>query len=441
MLTALGLLAVLGLILLNGYFVAAEFAYVAVRRGRLEELAEEGDRRAATALRVLERLSFMLSGAQLGITVTSLVVGFIADRTLGRAIQPLLALFGLPEQASLGVAIAVGFVIATGTQMVIGELAPKNLAIARPEAFSLGLARSTWLFMRIAGPIIRFFDNASNALLRRLGIEPVEELTAGVSPEELGHIIEESGRQGALSEPQAALLSRALAFRELRAADAMVPRPQVQWIAADATCDELRQLAVATGFSRFPVVGDGLDDVVGVVQAKAIFQVSPAERSRTRVRSLAHRAVAVPESALLGPLLADLRDAQTQLALVVDEHGGTAGSITLEDIVEELVGTIQDEHDPAEPVVRDLGDGSFLVPGSWRLDETERATGLTLPDGDYDTLSGLVMDRLGRVPAAGDVVETPTATVHVEELAGMAVGAVRLVPCEPGEDEDEEGGR
>ena len=421
-----GLAAIVALILANGYFVAAEFAFVAARRTRLEELAASGDRRAAVALQVSHRLSFMLSGAQLGITATSLVVGYVAEPVLGAALLPLLAAAGVPEAATRGVAFTAGFALATAGQMVFGELGPKNLAIAAPERFALLLARGTWWYTRLAGPLIRLFDGSANRLLRALGIEPVEELAGAVSPEDLEQIIGESQRGGALDPGKAALLSRSLEFRTLRAQAVMVPRPQVTWLPADASCAELRRLTLETGHSRFPVVGDGLDDVKGVVGVQDLLGVPAAARARTPVRTLLRPALAVPESVSLSRLLADLREAGTQLAVVVDEHGGTAGIVTLEDIVEELVGSIEDEYDPAEPGVQRRADGVFVVPGSWRLDEVARDTGITLPAGDYDTLGGLVMARLGRVPATGDRLDVAGARLRVEAMDGHAVGRVAL---------------
>lgn len=427
MTTALGLLAVLGLILANGYFVAAEFAFVATRRGRLEELQNDGSARAGRALAVLKRLSFMLSGAQLGITVTSLVVGFIAEPALTPALAPLLRILGVPQAAVTGVAITVGFVLVTAVQMVFGELAPKNLAIAEPDRFALLLARSVNAYTRLASPLIKLFDNSANALLRLAGIEPAEELSGAVSAEELEYIIGQSSSGGELRQATASLLRRALDFRRLRASDAMVPRGQVESIGADATGEDLRRLTTESGHSRFPVTGDeGLDDVVGVVQAQDLLRLPHDKRDTTRVRSLLKPALAVPESTPLGPLLGDMRRTHTQLAVVVDEYGGTAGIVTLEDIVEELVGNIQDEHDPAEPVVRRQPDGSFLVPGGWRLDEVARDTGLELPEGDYESLGGFIMERLGRVAVEGDVVTAPDVTVRVESVDGLAVATARL---------------
>lgn len=428
--TALGVLAIMALIIANGYFVAAEFAFTAARRTRLEALAREGDRKAARALAVQRRLSFVLSGAQLGITATSLVVGIIAEPVFTALLEPMLLPLGLSETMVRTTAITVGFVIATGTQMVLGELAPKNLAIAKPEPLARALAGSTALYTHLAGPVIRLFDASSNRLLRAVGIEPAEELPAGVSAEELSVIIAESRSQGVLPQAQAALLGRALGFRELRASDAMVPRPQVTTITATATCDDLRAVAVGTGHSRFPVVGSSLDDVIGVVEAKDVLGVPVSERSRRRIQDVIRPILAVPESAPLRQLLADLREAHTHLALVVDEHGGMAGIVTLEDIVEELVGEIRDEYDPAEPAVRRSG-GGFLVPGWWRLDEIERDTGITLPKGDYDTVAGLLLAQLGRVPEIGEGIQVNGVYLRVEAMDGLAVSLVLLGIVEP----------
>jgi CBS domain containing-hemolysin-like protein len=426
MTVVLGLLAVVGLIFANGYFVAAEFAFVAARRTRLEELASKGDRKAARAVAVQRRLSFVLSGAQLGITVTSLIVGFIAPPVFTATFAPLLRPLGLGEEVIASIAITVGLVIATTLQMVLGELGPKNLAIAKPVATARALANGTALYTRLAGPVIRLFDESSNKLLRAVGIEPAEELPAGVSVEELEVIIDESESKGTLAQEQAALLGRVLEFRTLRAAEAMVPRPQIVGIPRTATCEELRVLAVATGQSRFPVLGDSLDEVLGMVQAKDVLGVPIDRRADTGIAELVRPILAVPESAPLGRLLSSLREARSQLALVVDEYGSTAGIVTLEDIVEEIVGEIRDEHDPSdEPGVRRVA-GGFLVPGAWRRDETERDTGIALPQGEYETVAGLVLALLGRVPEVGSVVSVEGAQLRVESMDGLAVHSVFL---------------
>jgi CBS domain containing-hemolysin-like protein len=424
---ALGLLAVVALIIANGYFVTAEFAFTTARRTRLEELAESGDRKAARAIAVQRRPSFVLSGAQLGITATSLIVGFIAEPVFAAALTPLLRPLGLGPAMVTSIALTIGLVVSIAAQMVIGELAPKNLAIARPEVLARALARSTAAYTRLAGPVIRLFDGSSNRLLRAVGIEPAEELPVGVSADELSVIITESRSQGALPQAQAVLLGRALSFRSLRAADAMVPHSQVVAIPATATCEDLRALAVATGHSRFPVTGANLDDVLGVAQAKDVLSIPVDQRASTPVRALVRPVLAVPESESLRRLLSSLREAHSQLALVVDEHGGTAGIVTLEDIIEEIVGEIRDEYDPAEPTVRRSSEG-FLVPGSWRLDETARDTGVALPPGDYDTVAGLLLAELGRMPEVGEELTVPGASLRIEAMDGFAVRWVMLIP-------------
>jgi len=423
-----GAIAFVILVLATAYFVATEFSFVATPRHRIEERAREGDRRAAHALGIQRRLSFMLSGAQLGITVASLLLGVIVEPTLARAVRPVLLDLGMSPLAAQGVAVAAALLLATAIAMIFGELAPKNLAIGRPEQVALSLARPTALLLRLAGPAIGLFDNTSNALLRRIGVEPADELDHAVTAEELEVIIAESGRAGSLTATQTGLLQRVLDFRALRAAEVLVPRPSVITLPVTATCAQLAELARTSGLSRFPVIGDDLDDVRGVVVAKDVLGVPHERRSSVPVVGMLTPPLAVPESALLSPLLSDLRAAHSQLALVVDEHGGVTGIVTLEDIVEELVGDIRDEYDRALPAVRALRDGSFLVPGTWRLDECERDTGVALPDGTYETLSGLMMAHLGRVPRIGDLVETPVATLHVEALNGYAVRSLRIRP-------------
>lgn len=426
MVTFLGLVALVALIAANGYFVAAEFSFVSARRGRLQERAEGGDRPSTRAVEVHRRLSFMLSGAQLGITVTSLVVGFIAEPTLGQALEPVLGAVGVPEGAQPGVAVSVGFFLATAAQMIVGELAPKNLAIARAEPVARRLAGSILVFMRVGSPLIRFFDEAANRLLRAVGVQPVEELAAGVSVEELDLIVEESAQRGELTTRQAALLERALDFGDLHASSVMVPWNQVVSIAETATGEDLRA-TTAGGHSRFPVVADD-GTVTGMVQAMDLLEVPAGEMATATVAGITRPALALPETTGLRVVLERLRREPTETALVVDEYGAPAGMLTLEDLVEELVGDIADEHDPDQPAARRDEDGNWLVPGAWRLDEIERATDITLPEGNYDTVAGLALDRLQRLAEPDDVVETPGAIVEILAVDGWTITSVRLRP-------------
>lgn len=425
MLTALGLFGVVALIAANGYFVAVEFAFVAARRSRFVEQAEAGDKRAKRAIDVQRRLSFMLSGAQLGITATTLVLGFIAEPAIASVIEPTLTAVGVPESVSFGISLALALVLATMAQMVFGELAPKNLAIAKPESVARSLASSAWLFLRLAGPVIRLFDGAANRLLRLIGVEPVEELRGAVSTEELDLIVDSSAESGHLTEGQAALLVRAIDFGELEASDAMVPWNRVVTIDADSSAAHLRDL-MASRHSRFPVV-DSEGVVHGIVHAKDLLGVDRSDYETTPVSSLCHEILAVPEAAGLNVVLAELRSRATEMAIVIDEYGGPAGVVTLEDIVEELVGEIEDEYDPSKPgEYVETAPGVWSVAASSRPDEIERITGFDLPDGEYDTVAGLVLDRLERIPVAGEAFTVDGIRIEVLDVDGFAIGRLEL---------------
>lgn len=432
-----GLAAVVLLIAANGYFVAAEFAFVAARRSRLAEAHGNGDELAGRALGVLQRLSFMLSGAQLGITVTSLLVGFIAEPTIGKALQPVVGWLGVPDNAQAGVALSVGFVIATGAQMVFGELAPKNLAIAKPEPVARRLARSTALFLRVAGPLIHIFDSAATRLLGVFGIEAVEELSGSVNADELPHIVDASSAAGSLSTSQAELMMRALEFHHRDAREVMVPWNRVVTIPVGATGSDLQGLLSTTRHMRFPVA-DEWDEVVGMVHAKDLLGIPADRRADITVTDLSRPVLAIPETAGLHRVLAELRSSASPMAIVVDEHGGTAGVLTIEDLLEELVGDIEDEFDAIEPPSTvALEPNHWLVSGDQRLHEIERDTDLVLPEGPYDTVAGLVMDRLGRIPVVGDRVQLAGVELRVVAMDVRRVVTVEL-QIHPRDDADGE---
>lgn len=398
----LGLLAVFVLTAGTGYFVAQEFAYVSADRLALAREAEAGDRRAARALTVLERLSFMLSGAQLGITVTGLVVGFIAEPSVSALLKPALTGIGIPEGAVGGISVVLAFVLATVVQMVLGELAPKNLAIAVPERLAKSLAASTLGYLKVVGPLVRIFDGAANRLLRKVGIEPVEELHHGATLEELGHLIGESHERGELPRETAELIDHALEFSERTLDEVMVPRVDAVFVRKDATAAEAVDLIAKHGHSTYPVLGDHPDDVPGVVGVRELMRLPAATLATTTAGALARRPLLLPDTLPLPDAVEQMRERDDEFAVVLDEHGGVAGIVTYEDIAEELVGDIADESDTViEVAVRDgLG---WLVDAGRRLDEVADATGVELPEeDDYDTVAGLIVDRLGRFPAIGD---------------------------------------
>ncbi|MFG3419096.1 hemolysin family protein [Micromonospora sp. NPDC048063] len=439
MLIVVGLLFIIVLTAATGYFVAQEFGYVAVDRGRLKQLADDGDKAAARALEVTGRLSFMLSGAQLGITVTALLVGYVAEPFLGAGLAELLGVAGVSTAVSLPLSVALALVIATVVQMVLGELAPKNLAIARAEPLAKALSRSTLMYLKVAGPLIKLFDRAAVRLLRRVGIEPIEELPSGATPEDLEQIIAESRQEGHLTAEMSTLLDRGLDFRELTAGEAMVPRVDVHTVRAHEPVSRVVEL-LDTGKSRFPVRGaEGVDDLIGVIGIADVLGVPPERRATTPVSAVAGPPLLVPETLPLPTVLDRLRSGHRQLACVVDEYGGFAGVITLEDIAEELVGPIRDEDDPPERAPARQEDGSWVVPARWRIDEVADSTGIELPEApEYDTLSGLVMRELGRVPEVGDRLEIslladgedgavePRALVEVLAVDRHVADSVRL---------------
>ncbi|MGH3678833.1 MAG: hemolysin family protein [Natronosporangium sp.] len=430
MLILVGLALIIGLTLATGYFVAQEFAYVAADRSRLAHQASEGDPAARRALRVTERLSFTLSGAQLGITVTVLLIGYLAEPYLGQGLVQLLSGDGtrIPETASLSIALILTLLFSTAVQMIIGELAPKNLAIARSNRMARALSTSTLAYRAVTAPVVRLFDSASNRLLRLVGIEPVEELPEGATAEDLEQIIAEAQAQGHLDAETSRLLERGLDFRGHTAAEAMMPRVSVTTVSADQPLTEVVALLDRSGHSRFPVLGpEGVDDIVGVVGVFDVLGVPPDRRAITTAGAVAVPPLLLPAALPLPVVLDRLRRGHRQLACVVDEYGGLAGIITLEDVAEELVGPISDEADPPEPVAARQRDGTWLVPATLRIDEVADATGVELPTSEhYDTLSGLVLRRLGRMARVGDEVEVVGVALRVVAVHRQVPKTVRV---------------
>ncbi|MXP21652.1 DUF21 domain-containing protein [Gordonia sp. HNM0687] len=413
MVTVLGILAgilvVFLITALTGYFVAQEFGFMAVDRSRLQARAEAGDAAAARALTVTRRTSFMLSGAQLGITVTGLLVGYVAEPLIGSGVGDLLGDIGVPVAlgVTIGTVIAIGF--STVVQMVFGELFPKNLAIARPEPVARWLARSTTVYLAVFGWLITLFDTASNLLLRALRIEPVHDVEHSATPRDLEHIVAESRDAGELPAELSAMLDRVLDFPTRTAEHAMIPRTRVDVLRATDPAATVLE-AMSAGHTRYPVVDDRAD-VAGVVHLHDVLVWSDGDTadSTTTAADLARPAVIVPVSLPLPEVLAQIDDAHDELAVVIDEYGGFAGVVTVEDIAEELVGEIDDEHDPdvARPIAR-VEDG-WRIRGDAHLDEVSRVVGRDLPEGDHETVAGLVIAEFGGLPAVGDVIEVDLA--------------------------------
>ncbi|MDS1269158.1 hemolysin family protein [Lipingzhangella sp. LS1_29] len=433
----LGILVVVLIIAANGYFVAQEFGYMAVDRSRLKARAAAGDVSSSRALRVTARTSFMLSGAQLGITVTGLLAGYVAEPMIGSGIADLLSLATdrVPATVGLTLGTLVALILATVLQMVFGELFPKNLAIARPEPIARRLALSTGIYLRVFGPVIWLFDQAAILLLRAVRIQPVEDVQHAATPRDLERIVAESRQSGTLPAELSTLLDRTLEFHDRTAAHAMIPRPQVVTVESTDGVSRVVEL-MASGHSRFPVVGSDVDDVVGVVCLRDVLALTSADTETTSVSELVRPALRVPASLPLPGVLVQLRASGEEFACVVDEYGGLAGVITTEDVAEELVGEIADEHDPTDEVTaRATGAGTWLVPGAIHVDEVERLISQDLPPGDYETIGGLVIAELRRLPEPGDrvTVELPVEVPSEGEprrVLTLTVGEIdRHVPA------------
>jgi CBS domain containing-hemolysin-like protein len=414
----------------NSFFVAAEFSLVTVDRAAIEQQAQAGDRTARTVRRALRELSFQLSGAQLGITLAALLTGYLAEPALSRLLHPLLG-----DHRTLTYAGAL--IIATLFSMLFGELVPKNAALARPMPLARATARPQRAFSKVFGWLIRALNGSANFVVRRFGVEPQEELASARSPEELGLLAAISARAGALPEDTAMLLQRTIRFGDKRAAEAMTPRVDVVALPAGISVADLLVSARDTGHSRFPIYETTVDVITGVVDVIAGLGVPPARRESTTVATIAREPVFVPESLDLDGVLAQLQAAGAELAVVVDEYGGTDGVVTVEDLAEELVGEIADEYD-REPAAFEItapsGDRSVLVEGVLREDELAEATGFRLPEGPYETLAGFLMARLGHIPVVGETVEEHGWEFTVVEVDRRRVEQVRVTMPEPADD-------
>ncbi|WP_131105258.1 hemolysin family protein [Ornithinimicrobium sufpigmenti] len=417
----LGVLVVLAITAATGYFVAQEFAYMAVDRSRLSARAEAGDPVAARALAVTKRTSFMLSGAQLGITVTGLLVGYVAEPLIGSAFGQMLGGVGVPAGVGVAIGTVLALLFATVVQMVFGELFPKNLAIARPEPLARGLSRTTIIYLKVFGWLIWIFDQSSNLLLKALGIEPVHDVEHSATARDLEHIVADSRDSGDLPDELSDLLDRILDFPTRDVGHAMIPRSRVDTVRETDSLTHVRSL-MATGHSRYPVLSADGEDVVGMVEIHEVMaaaKTAGADGADVTVADLQRPALVLPESMTLPNATRELAEFQNQMACVIDEYGGFTGILTLEDLAEEIVGEITDEHDQHPDVVPDDDDGVWVMGGDVHVDEIERALNHDLPRGDYETIAGLVITEHGDLPEPGlrlsvELPPDPADLVHDE---------------------------
>ena len=408
----IGLLLILG----TGFFVAVEFSLVALEAATVQQAKDSGDKAADAVLRCLKTLSTQLSSCQIGITITTLLTGYTLDAAIKALTTGTIGSLGLPSGLTDVLTLVLAMLIATLLSMVMGELLPKGLAIADPYNVARRLAPFQLNFTRIISPLVRIMNGSANWILGRFGMEAKEELSAARTPDELSSMVRRSAKEGTLDSAVARFLDRTLRFSELTASEVMTPRGQVSMLEDTAPVSDIIELARSTGHSRFPLYKGDHDNIVGVVHVK---------------KALAEDVLQVPETLHLDALLTQLRQGALQLAVVLDEHGGTAGIATLEDLVEEIVGEVSDEHDRGrtERPLR-YGNGDWVFSGLRRPDEINALIpGLEVEESpEYETVGGFMMDRLGRIPEIGDTVPVTGGTLRVDALEGRRVDRIRFTP-------------
>jgi CBS domain containing-hemolysin-like protein len=413
------------LLIANGFFVAAEFAFTASRAEVVEEMK---GRAARAATKAMTQLSQTLAGAQVGITLATLLLGFVAEPSVAQLLETLFGWVPISDRLLHTIALVVALLIVVFLHMVIGEMAPKNIAIATPERLALLLAVPFQAFMTVFRPLIVVLNGVANLVLRLFGVEPRDELETTRTAEDLAQVIAAGRQEGVIEEFAHKLLSGAILFSERDASEVMVPRPDIVALPLTATPADVERVVIEEGFSRIPMYGEDIDDIVGFVHAKDLLTIADDAYDSPIASVLIRPLMVVPESAPVRPLLAEMQRSGRHLALIVDEHGGTGGLLTLEDITEELVGEIRDEYDEDESAVRKIGEARwFYVSGSARPHQLKSIIGIDLPEGEYETIGGFVMDRLGRVPRRGDRIQYGEWTLRVRRMDGRRVKEVELL--------------
>lgn len=412
----------------TGLFVASEFSMVNLERSDLEARRERGEKGLNRTIRALQRTSTHLSGAQLGITLTTMLTGFLAEPALTSLMQPSLENLGFTQTATHAIAFALALVLATLFSTLLGELVPKKLALSIPLQVNKFVVIFQLSFTFLFSWIIRGLNVVGNAVVRAFGIEPKEELSSSRTAEELMSLVRRSASLGSLDAHTATLLTKTLALSQLNAADVMMPRPRVSIISVDSSVADLVNLSIKTGHSRFPVVEGSSDDVIGIAHVKQAASIPREKRAGVKVSAIMVDALRVPETMSLEKLMVELRAKGLQMAIVADEYGGTAGIATLEDLIEELVGELGDEHDRAKPGVTRGANSSVLFPGMIRPDELLEMAIKVPADGAYETVAGYIMAQLGRIPAVGDEVTIDGGSLRVERMDGRRVDRVRFKP-------------
>ncbi|SDK58795.1 Hemolysin, contains CBS domains [Glycomyces sambucus] len=423
-----GILAGVVLTIGTGLFVASEFALVNLDRPELERRQERGEKGLGPTIKALKVTSTHLSGAQLGITLTTLLAGYTFEPAISSLLREPLLGVGVADSAVGAIGAVVSIVVATLFSMILGELAPKNFALAVPLATAKLVVPFQIGFTYVFKPVIALFNGTANRTIRAMGIEPKEELSGARSAEELSFLIRRSATEGALDRDEATMLHRTLTFSNHTAGEVMTPRVNAVTLERTATAADVVAEAARTGHSRFPVLGEDVDDVIGVAHVKTAYAVAADRRGAVPVTEVMSAPLKVPETAGVGSLLGRLRGRGFQIAVVVDEYGGTAGIVTLEDLVEELLGEVHDEHDRRQSLVVKHPD-SIVLSGALRPDELWERAGVRIPEGeDYETVAGYVLDRLERIPALGEEIRLDRGLLRVDRLTGSRIDRFRYLP-------------
>ncbi len=434
LLLAVGLALIFG----TGLFVASEFSLINLERIELEARREDGEKGLDLPIAALIKTSTHLSAAQLGITLTTLLTGFVAEPSLSRLLSPWLSTFGLEEGAISAIALVLAMTIATIFSFLIGELVPKNMALSEPLKVLKLVVRFQTGFTWVFGPIVKVLNDNGNWLVRKFGVEPREELSSARTAQELASLVRRSAHLGSLEKDTAQLLEKTISMSTLVASDIMTPRPKMYSLERDQTAQDLVSLAKSTGHSRFPVTGEDSDDIVGVVHLKRAVSVPFARRDQVPVSALMIDPIRVPETMSLDRLILQLRGRGLQFGIVVDEYGGTAGIATLEDAVEELVGELADEHDRSRSGISRYANGSMTFSGLTRPLELAEFGILVIEDDDYDTIAGFLMSELGEIPEVGNQVEIAAGVLSVLRMDGRRVDQVKFTPSDPNLEADGE---
>ena len=413
------------LLIANGFFVAAEFAFTASRKEVIEKM---GTRSSKAALGAMRELSDTLAGAQVGITLATLLLGFVAEPSMARLLEFLFGWIPIPSNVLHSIALVLAILIVVYLHMVIGEMVPKNIAIATPERLALWLGIPWRAYMTAFRPLVFILNRFANLILRIFGVDPRDELETVHTAEDLATIIAAGRQEGVIEEFASKLLAGAILFSERAASEVMVPRPDIVALPKTANPQDLERVVTEEGFSRIPIYDQDIDDIVGFVHAKDLLSIGDDRYHEPFDPDLIRPLLVAPESASVRPLLAEMQQTGRHLALIIDEHGGAAGLLTLEDIVEELVGEIRDEYDEGEAAIKRIGEADwFYVPGSARPDQLRSQIGINLPDGEYETVGGFVMDQLGRIPRPGDRMEYEAWVLRVRRMEGRRVAEVEVL--------------